>query len=269
VNEVTNETYVANELGNTTTVFVGSTRTTNTVPVGVQPEGVAVNPVTNQTYVISVVGNVVTAIDGRTNSILTTLPTGANPAAIAINQATNKIYVANETDANITVIDGTVGAQQGPPGPQGPQGVQGPPGPQGPQGATGPQGPAGPQGATGAQGPIGPAGSQIWNTYVPIAVPNTSAVAAAFTPGNAIVVTRVEAQALVAPAGCRTNLMLQLSDGTPAGTTSLPVAAARNDSGVLAIPYAAGTPVQLTVLPPAGCSTAPASINVVVQYQGR
>jgi hypothetical protein len=94
---------------------------------------------------------------------------------------------------------------------------------------------------------------------VPFAVPNTSAVAAAFTPGNAITVTRVEAQALVAPAGCRTNLMLQLSDGTPAGTTSLPVATARNDSGVLAIPYAAGTPVQLTVLPPAGCSTAPAS----------
>ena len=93
--------------------------------------------------------------------------------------------------------------------------------------------------------------------------------AAAFTPGNAITVTRIEAQALVAPSGCKTNLVLQLSDGSPAGTASLAVAAARNDSGVLAIPYAAGTPVQLTVLPPTGCSTPPASINIVVQYQGR
>lgn len=116
---------------------------------------------------------------------------------------------------------------------------------------------------------MGPAGSQIWNIYVPFAPPNTTAVAASFTPGNAITVTRLEAQALVAPSGCTTNLVLRISDGTVAGTTSLPVAAAQNDSGVLAINYVAATPVQLSAVAPVGCSTPPASINVVVQYQGR
>lgn len=104
---------------------------------------------------------------------------------------------------------------------------------------------------------------------MPFAIPNATVATAVFTPGNAITVTRIEAQALVAPNGCKTNLVLQLTDGTPAGTTSLAVAAARNDSGVLALGYAAGTLVQLTVAPPTGCSTPPASINVVVQYQGR
>jgi hypothetical protein len=55
---------------------------------------------------------------------------------------------------------------QGPPGPQGEQGIaglQGPPGPQGEQGIAGLQGPPGPQGEqgpTGLQGPPGPQGEQ-------------------------------------------------------------------------------------------------------------
>jgi len=115
---------------------------------------------------------------------------------------------------------------------------------------------------------MGPAGTQVWNTYVPFSLPNTSVVAT-LTPANAITVTRIEAQALIAPSACKSNLVLRLSDGTVAGTTSLPVGAAQNDSGVLTLAYAAAAPVQLTVVPPTGCNTPPASINVVVQYQGR
>src|SRR5262249_603746 len=131
-----------------------------------------------------------------------------------------------------------------------------------------PQGPAGPPGAIGPQGPMGPSGSQTWNSYVPLGA-RTATVASSFTPGNAITVARIQAQAFIPPAGCSTNLSLQLSDGTASGTTSVVVFSAENDSGPLSLNYAAGTPLRLTVVPSAGCSIPPASINVVVQYQGR
>jgi hypothetical protein len=82
-------------------------------------------------------------------------------------------------------------------------------------------------------------------------------------------VTRIQAQALLAPSGCKTNAALQLSDGTAAGMVTLPLAAAANDSGVLLLNYTAAIPVKLSVLPPAGCSITPISINVVVQYHKR
>lgn len=63
-------------------------------------------------------------------------------------------------DSSFYYFDGVIWrplgkAVQGPPGPQGPQGVQGPVGPQGPQGV---QGDIGPQGVQGIQGAIGPQG---------------------------------------------------------------------------------------------------------------
>lgn len=48
-----------------------------------------------------------------------------------------------------------ISAIQGPPGPQGPQGIQGQTGPQGPKGDKGETGPQGPKGDTGPQGPSG------------------------------------------------------------------------------------------------------------------
>jgi hypothetical protein len=63
--------------------------------------------------------------------------------------------------------------------------------------------------------------------------------------------------------------VLQISDGTTAAT--LTVAAATNDSGPLAIRYAAGATVSLSVVTAAACSghTPPAVANVVVQYQAK
>jgi len=115
---------------------------------------------------------------------------------------------------------------------------------------------------------MGPAGSQAWSIYVPSAL-DKAVVVSTFTPGNNITVTRIEAQALVAPSGCKTNAALQLSDGTVAGTSTLSLAAAANDSGALSLNYAVAVPLKLSVLPLAGCLVPPLSINVVVQYQGR
>jgi hypothetical protein len=120
----------------------------------------------------------------------------------------------------------------------------------------------------GPQGPIGPAGSQIWNTYVPLAA-HSAVVAGTFTPANDITVTRIQAQAFVAPTGCSTNLALQLSDGTPAGTRTLLVSSAANDTGPFTFDFNAASVLRLTVVPPTGCDIPPASINVVVQYRSR
>jgi hypothetical protein len=157
---------------------------------------------------------------------------------------------------------------QGPPGLQGPKGDIGATGAIGPAGPAGPQGPGGPVGPAGPQGPIGPAGTQTWNVYVPLPVLN-SFVAATFTPNNNISVTRMEAGAAVAPAGCTTNATLSISDGT--NLHSLTISSAANDSGLLSPPlsYGSGVPIRLTVNPPAGCRIAPLSVNVIIQYTGR
>jgi len=90
--------------------------------------------------------------------------------------------------------------------------------------------------------------------------------ATSWTLDRAITVTRVQAQAKTGPAGCTTNAVLRVTDGTtPVNVT---IAAAANDSGVIAQNYAAGSTVTVSVqTAAAGCSTSPADVNVTVQYR--
>lgn len=280
VNEATNEAYFAVSPSSLSVIGEFSffnAPTVNSLLVGDDPRDVAVNQATNRIYVPASSGNILTVVDGRDHSILTSLPTGIFPVAVAINPVTNRIYVLNQGDSTITVVDGTDVTQQGtlgppgppgPIGPQGPAGAQGPQGVQGPPGPQGPQGPIGPIGATGPQGPIGPAGSQVWNAYIQQAAKNSSNVAR-FTPANDIVLTRIEADAVIPPSGCTNNILLQVSDGTVAGTKTLALAADENDTGPLSINYAAGTTLRLSVVPPSGCVVPASSINVVIQYHAR
>ncbi len=181
--------------------------------------------------------------------------------------------VATTYTVNYVLLGG--GGVPGPPGPQGEPGPMGPAGPAGPQGepgAMGPAGPQGPQGPPGAigpvgpQGPMGPAGSQVWNTFIPLSL-LTPSVAGTFTPDNNITITRMQAQALIAPDSCSVNAVLRLSDGT--NTRDLPITAAANDSGAMIQDYNSATPVTLTLLPPTRCKTLPSVINVIVQYKGK
>lgn len=283
VNEVTNEAYFA--VSPSSLSFIGgfsffTPPTVNALLVGDGPIDVAINQATNRVYVPASQGNILTIVDGRDHSILMSLATGIFPVAVAVNPVTNRIYVCNEGDSTITVVDGTDVTQQGTPGPpgspgpigpqgpagpQGPSGLQGPPGPQGPAGPQGPQGPIGP---TGPQGPIGPAGSQVWSAYIQEAFKNSPNVSR-FTPANDIVLTRIEADAYVPPSGCTNDILLQVSDGTVAGTKTLALAADENDTGPLSVNYAAGTTLRLSVVKPSGCVTPASSINVVIQYHAR
>jgi hypothetical protein len=169
---------------------------------------------------------------------------------------------------------GDVGAT-GPAGAQGEVGATGPAGPQGEAGATGPLGPPGPQGdvgATGAPGPVGPQGApgividQAWSAYASLQT-GSMTVISEFTPSGNLTLTRIQGRVVTAPAGCSTQLRVQVSDGTHAAV--LPIARASNDSGALAVDFNAGVPIQLSLLPFSGCSTKPSQLNVVVQYRAR
>ena len=93
--------------------------------------------------------------------------------------------------------------------------------------------------------------------------------AATFTPNQPITLTRLQVQSGLVPAGCSRNAIVKISDGTPAGTRTLTIAAAASDSGVLAINYAAGVPVTVGVSTTASCSVPPASAMVVAQYRAQ
>jgi hypothetical protein len=83
---------------------------------------------------------------------------------------------------------------------------------------------------------------------------------------KAVTITRLQVQAKTAPAGCTTNAVVRLTDGTtPVNVT---ISAAANDSGVISQSYAAGASLQILVqTAAAGCTTSPADANVTVQYR--
>ena len=87
-----------------------------------------------------------------------------------------------------------------------------------------------------------------------------------WTLDKAITVTRLQAQAKTAPAGCTTNAAIRLTDGATA--VNLTLSGAANDSGALTQNYAAGATLTLSVqTAAAGCTTSPADTNAVVQYK--
>ncbi len=89
---------------------------------------------------------------------------------------------------------------------------------------------------------------------------------ATWTLDKAVTVTRVQVQAKTAPAGCTTNAVVRLTDGTT--PVNVPLTAGSNDSGAIAQNYAAGAAITVSVqTAAAGCTTSPADANVVVQYR--
>jgi hypothetical protein len=104
-----------------------------------------------------------------------------------------------------------------------------------------------------------------FNVFLPGALTSTW-TGESWTLDKAIIVTRVQVQAKTEPAGCTTNAVIRLSDGTTA--VNLTIAAAANDSGAITQNYAAGATLTLSVqTAAAGCTTSPADTNAVIQYK--
>jgi hypothetical protein len=103
------------------------------------------------------------------------------------------------------------------------------------------------------------------NIFLPGALTSTW-TASTWTNDKAVTITRVQVQAKTAPAGCTTNAIVRLTDGTT--PVNLTISAAANDSGAISQNYAAGSSLQVLVQnAAAGCTTSPADANVTVQYR--
>jgi hypothetical protein len=104
--------------------------------------------------------------------------------------------------------------------------------------------------------------TKTWSTYLPVLLP--AYVASTLTPNADITVSRIQAHVIVPPDACKTNGVIQLSNGTSTGT--LVVSSADNDSGPIAIPFRASVPVTVSVITPSQCFIPPSLVNFVVQY---
>jgi len=209
-------------------------------------------------------------VSGAASLLLNRQPTiNQSQAAAAVGRA---VFVGPDMGhGRLDLVQAFQSGTPGPPGPPGPQGLpgpQGPPGTQGPPGPPGPQGPPGPIGPQGPQGPTGPSGSQVWQAF--LFFMNPAYTASTFTPDTAIKVTRIQAQAAFPPLSCISNGVISLSDGTPAGTKTLTVTGAANDSGPITVNYPAGAILTVSVSAAASeCSRSPLFVNVVVQYKAQ
>ncbi len=124
VNSVTNKIYVPDycgydpscqrEFNGTMSVIDGGTLTYTSIPVGVEPDTMAVNSVTNKMYVANRCGidpscqnsGTVTIIDGTT-STFTNIGVGHDPQGLSLNSVTNRVYVPNFNDDTVSVIADT------------------------------------------------------------------------------------------------------------------------------------------------------------------
>jgi DNA-binding beta-propeller fold protein YncE len=110
VNETTNKVYVSLSAFNSMLVIDGADNSTQTVPVGENPNTVAVNEKSNKIYVANVspddrstAGYTVTEIDGATLETVS-FADANGPEQLALNTVTDKIYVTNFDDGTVTVI---------------------------------------------------------------------------------------------------------------------------------------------------------------------
>jgi YVTN family beta-propeller protein len=108
VNQATNMIYLANRgLGpgeNFLTIFNGTNnQVVSSIPVGVNPLGVAVNPTRNLVYVANSGGSTITVINGTNDQVISTLTVGNRPYDIAVNPVTSLVYVSNLNDNTVSV----------------------------------------------------------------------------------------------------------------------------------------------------------------------
>jgi len=119
VNPTTNRIYVSNtgrvSQGNDVSVINGDTDTEidtdgnpangiTRIPVGTEPQGVAVDPTTDRVYTANRGSNNVSVIDGGGNTVIATVAAGSSTYGVAVNPATHRIYVTNRDDNTVSVI---------------------------------------------------------------------------------------------------------------------------------------------------------------------
>src|SRR5215831_11535438 len=108
---------VANTDSNTVSLFDlknGGARLAE-IPVGKEPNGVAMSPDGTRAYVANTLDGTVSVLNiSRTASaaytLVTTIPVGTEPYGLALTPAGRKLYVANARSNSVSVIDTTINA---------------------------------------------------------------------------------------------------------------------------------------------------------------
>ena len=113
--------YITNYSSNTVSVLNTTTNVVlGSIPVGLQPVGVAVDPAGKRIYITNQGSNTVSVIDRATLGVFgSPIPVGISPAGVAVNPAGTRVYVSNQGTSNVSVIDTATGAVIGPPIPVG------------------------------------------------------------------------------------------------------------------------------------------------------
>ncbi|MEW6618388.1 MAG: cytochrome D1 domain-containing protein [bacterium] len=89
------------------------------IPVGTNPDGVAITPDGRYAYVTNRSSHNVSVIDTSTNQVVGTIPVGSSPLGVAITPDGRYAYVTNEVSANVSVIDTSTNQVVGAPIPVG------------------------------------------------------------------------------------------------------------------------------------------------------
>ena len=79
---------------------------TAAIPVGNNPQGVAVDPGSHTVYVANYSDNTISVINGGTNTVTATIPVGHGPYFMAVDPGSHTVYVANTNGPSVSVING-------------------------------------------------------------------------------------------------------------------------------------------------------------------
>ena len=116
--------YVANLGSDDVSVVDANTdQVTATIPVGNDPDGIAVLPNGTAVFVANFLGDDVSVIDPTTHSVSSTIPVASGPVGVAAAPDGSRVYVANRESNSVSVIDtaalrvvANVGVGEGPNG---------------------------------------------------------------------------------------------------------------------------------------------------------
>jgi YVTN family beta-propeller protein len=98
--------YITSNYSNIVSVIDTATNNiTATIPVGIDPFGVAVTPDGSKVYVSNNVSNTISVIDTSTNRVIATITVGSHPHGVAVTPDGKKVYVANTFDNTTSLID--------------------------------------------------------------------------------------------------------------------------------------------------------------------
>jgi YVTN family beta-propeller protein len=98
--------YITNSGDNTVSVLDTATNTvTATVPVGTNPQAVAVSPDGTRVYVSNAAIGSVSILDTATNTVVATVSVGSGPFGLAVTPDGGRVYVSNYNDYTVSVID--------------------------------------------------------------------------------------------------------------------------------------------------------------------